>query len=157
MSTEAVTREAPRPARAAVAASSAPTIGSATQGKVKRTPRLLWIIVARELRLMWLLFGKEVRELLVSRALWAMALFSSLLVGFTFIQAVGLFSDASATAVKLPQLAVNQNPLDGIVIRVFAAVYLLNTFLLPFVAIRAIGNEKQTSTLKLALQLPVGI
>jgi ABC-2 type transport system permease protein len=157
MSTEAVTREAPRTAHAAVAASSEPTIGSATQGKVKRTPRLLWIIVARELRLMWLLFGKEVRELLVSRALWAMALFSSLLVGFTFIQAVGLYSDASATAVKLPQLAVNQNPLDGIVIRVFAAVYLLNTFLLPFVAIRAIGNEKQTSTLKLALQLPVGI
>jgi hypothetical protein len=32
----------------------------------------------------------------------------------------------------------------------------MNTFLLPFVAIRAIGNEKQTGALKIALQLPIG-
>src|SRR5262249_40087821 len=36
------------------------------------------------------------------------------------------------------------------------AVYLLNTFLLPFVAIRVVGNGKQTGALKLLLQLPVG-
>jgi ABC-type transport system involved in multi-copper enzyme maturation permease subunit len=118
---------------------------------------LVWVIVSRELRLTWLLLVKEVRELLVSRALWAMVLISAPLVGFSFLQAVGLYSQASATAVKLPQLIVNQNPLDGIVIRVFAAVYLMNTFLFPFVAIRAIGNEKQTGSLKLALQLPVGL
>jgi ABC-2 type transport system permease protein len=35
-------------------------------------------------------------------------------------------------------------------------VYLMNTFLLPFVAIRLLGNGKQTGALKLVLQLPVG-
>jgi ABC-type transport system involved in multi-copper enzyme maturation permease subunit/mono/diheme cytochrome c family protein len=125
--------------------------------KARRTFDLLWLIAARELRLTWLLFSKELRELLVSRALWAMVLISAPLVGFSFIQAVRLFSQNSASALKLPQLAANQNPLDGIVIPVFSGVYLMNTFLFPFVAIRAIGNEKQTGALKLALQLPVGI
>ena len=118
---------------------------------------LLWLIFSREVRLTWLLFVKEVRELLLSRALWAMVLISAPLVGFSFIQAVRQYSENSASAVKLPQLAVNQNPLDGIVIPVFGAVYLMNTFLFPFVAIRAIGNEKQSGALKLALQLPVGM
>jgi ABC-type transport system involved in multi-copper enzyme maturation permease subunit/mono/diheme cytochrome c family protein len=123
----------------------------------RRTLNLLWLLLARQLRLTWLLFTKELRELLVSRALWAMVFISAALVGFTFIQAVRLYSQNSASALKLPQLAANQNPLDGIVIPVFSAVYLMNTFLFPFVAIRAIGNEKQTGALKLALQLPVGI
>src|SRR5262245_32412674 len=136
-----------------VAVAAPGVVSSADTG---RTLRLLWLIVARQLRLSWILLGKEVRELLVSRALWAMVFIGSLLVGFSFIQAVRLYSDASAGALRLPQLAVNQNPLDGIVIRVFAGVYLMNTFLLPFVAIRAIGLEKQTGSLKLALQLPVG-
>jgi ABC-2 type transport system permease protein len=122
-----------------------------------RTSELLWLIAARQLRLSWFVLGKEVRELLVSRALWAMVLVGGLLVGFSFIQAVHQYSDASANAARLPQLAVNLNPLDGIVVRVFAGVYLMNTFLLPFVAIRAIGNEKQTGSLKLALQMPVGM
>jgi ABC-2 type transport system permease protein len=123
----------------------------------RRIRELVWVVLARELRLTWLLLVKEMRELLVSRALWAMVLISTPLVGFSFIQAVGLYSASSATAAKLPQLIANQNPLDGIIIRVFAAVYLMNTFLFPFVAIRAIGNEKQTGSLKLALQLPVGL
>src|SRR5579864_1390422 len=126
-------------------------------GGRSRTLELLWLIISRQLRLSWVILGKEVRELLVSRALWAMVLVGALLVGFSFIQAVHQYSDASASAARLPQLAVNLNPLDGIVIRVFAGVYLMNTFLLPFVAIRAIGNEKQTGSLKLALQMPVGI
>jgi ABC-type transport system involved in multi-copper enzyme maturation permease subunit/mono/diheme cytochrome c family protein len=127
------------------------------QNRSQRTVHLLWLLLARQLRLTWLLFTKELRELLVSRALWAMVFISAALVGFSFIQAVRLYSQNSASALKLPQLAANQNPLDGIVIPVFSAVYLMNTFLFPFVAIRAIGNEKQTGALKLALQLPIGI
>src|SRR5437660_2280561 len=122
-----------------------------------RTRRLLALVVAREVRLTWLLFEKEVRELLVSRALWAMVLISAPLVGFSFIQAVRLYTQSSTNALRLPQLVPNLNPLDGIVIRTFGAVYLMNTFLLPFVAIRAIGNEKQTGALKIALQLPIGM
>ena len=122
-----------------------------------RTVRLLALVVAREVRLTWLLFDKEVRELLVSRALWAMVLISAPLVGFSFIQAVRLYAQSSSNALRLPQLVPNINPLDGIVIPTFGAVYLMNTFLLPFVAIRAIGNEKQTGALKIALQLPIGV
>jgi ABC-type transport system involved in multi-copper enzyme maturation permease subunit len=126
-------------------------------GGRSRTFGLLWVILSRQLRLSWVVFGKEVRELLVSRALWAMVLVGALFVGFSFIQAVHQYAESSANAARLPQLAVNLNPLDGIVVRVFAGVYLMNTFLLPFVAIRAIGNEKQTGSLKLALQMPVGM
>src|SRR5437660_7537310 len=122
-----------------------------------RTRRLLALVVARELRLTWLLFAKEVRELLVSRALWSMVLISAPLVGFSFIQAVRMYSQSSSNAFRLPQLLPNVNPLDGIIIPTFGAVYLMNTFLLPFVAIRAIGNEKQTGALKIALQLPIGM
>jgi hypothetical protein len=86
-----------------------------------------------------------------------MVVISAPLVGFSFIQAARLYSQNSASALNLPQLAVNQNPLDGTVIPIFSGVYLMNTFLFPFVAIRAIGNEKQTGALKLALQLPVGM
>ena len=137
---------------AAVAVARAPAARSG-----RRTARLLALIAGRELRLTWLLFEKEVRELLVSRALWAMVLISAPLVGFSFIQAVRLYTQSSSNALRLPQLVPNLNPLDGIVIPTFGAVYLMNTFLLPFVAIRAIGNEKQTGALKLALQLPIGI
>ncbi len=122
----------------------------------RRTLRLLWLILSRELRLTRLLFTSELRELMVSRALWAMVLISAPLVGFSFIQAVRLYSETSSNALKLPQLAANLSPLDGIIVPTLGAVYLMNTFLLPFVAIRLIGNGKQTGALKLVLQLPIG-
>ena len=86
-----------------------------------------------------------------------MVLISAPLVGFSFIQAVRLYAQSSANAARLPQLAGNLSPLDGIIVPTFGAVYLMNTFLLPFVAIRLIGNEKQTGALKLVLQLPISI
>jgi ABC-2 type transport system permease protein len=116
----------------------------------------LGVVLSRELRLTRLLFVSELRELLVSRALWAMILISAPLVGFSFIQAVRRYGETSSNALKLPQLAANISPLDGIIVPTLGAVYLMNTFLLPFVAIRLLGNGKQTGALKLALQLPVG-
>src|SRR5439155_25518616 len=91
-----------------------------------------------------------------SRALWAMVLISAPLVGFSFIQAVRRYSETSSNALKLPQLAANLSPLDGIIVPTLGAVYLMNTFLLPFVAIRLIGPGKHTGALKLVLQLPIG-
>lgn len=122
----------------------------------RRTLHLLWLILSRELRLTRLLFASELRELMVSRALWAMILISAPMVGFSFIQAVRRYSETSSNALKLPQLAANLSPLDGIIGPTLGAVYLMNTFLLPFVAIRSIGNGKQTGALKLVLQLPIG-
>jgi len=108
------------------------------------------------LKLTGLLFARELRELFVGRPLWAMLVVVSLLVGFSFIASTDLYNQASKGAEQLRDLATGLVPLDGIVLPTFGAVYLMNTFLLPFVAIRSIGNEKQSGSLKLLLQLPLG-
>src|SRR5205807_8517041 len=125
---------------AEVAGPRSPSRSDTLSPATRRTLQLLWLILSRELRLTRLLFASELRELLVSRALWAMILISAPLVGFSFIQAVRRYSETSSNALKLPQLAANLSPLDGVIVPTLGAVYLLNTFLLPFVAIRLIGN-----------------
>lgn len=98
---------------------------------------------------------QEMRGLLVSPALWIMLIIVSLLVGYSFLQAVDLFSQASRTALSFPELAGGMNPLEGIFVPTFGAYYLSQTLLLPFVAIRLIGLDKQSGALKLLLQLPL--
>jgi hypothetical protein len=77
----------------------------------------------------------------------------SLLVGYSFLQAVDLFSRASRTALSYSELARGMNPLEGIFVPTFGAYYLTQTLLLPFIAIRLIGLDKQSGVLKLLLQL----
>jgi len=84
-----------------------------------------------------------------------MLIIVSWLVGYSFIQAVDLFSQASRTAVSFPELARGMNVLDGIFVPTFGAYYLSESLLLPFVAIRLIGLDKQSGALKLLLQLPL--
>ncbi|MBI1876961.1 MAG: ABC transporter permease subunit [Chloroflexi bacterium] len=103
------------------------------------------------------LWANELRNVLAGRALWVMLLMLSPLVGYGFIQAVNLFSQASVTALQFPELARGMTPLDGIFVPTFGAFYLAVTLLFPFVAIRLIGNEKQSGSLKLLLQLPMGL
>lgn len=98
---------------------------------------------------------QEMRGLLVSPALWIMLIIVSLLVGYSFLQAVDLFSQASRTALSFQELAGGMNPLEGIFVPTFGAYYLSQTLLLPFVAIRLIGLDKQSGALKLLLQLPL--
>ncbi len=98
---------------------------------------------------------QEIRGLLVSPALWIMLIIVSLLVGYSFFQAVDLFSQASRTALSFPEMASGMNPLEGIFVPTFGAYYLSQTLLLPFVAIRLIGLDKQSGALKLLLQLPL--
>jgi hypothetical protein len=47
-------------------------------------------------------------------------------------------------------------PLDGILVPTLGAFYLAVTLLFPFVAIRAVGQDKQTGAAKLVEQFPVG-
>lgn len=103
----------------------------------------------------WLgtLFAKEFRNLLAGRAFWLLLLLVCPLVGYSYIQAVSLYAEASRSAEQLPQVARNLSPLDGILIPTFGALYLANTFLFPFVAIRSIAHEKETGSLKLLLQV----
>ncbi len=84
-----------------------------------------------------------------------MVIILSLLVGYSFTQAVALFSQASRTALSYPALADGMTPLDGIFIPSFGAYYLVETFLLPFIIIQLIGRDKHDGTLKLLLQLPL--
>jgi hypothetical protein len=84
-----------------------------------------------------------------------MLIILSFLLGYSFMQAVNLFSQASRTALAYPAMAGGMNPLEGIFVPTFGAYYLVETLLLPFVIIRLIGQDKQNGTLKLLLQLPL--
>jgi ABC-2 type transport system permease protein len=103
------------------------------------------------------LLTKEVRELLSGRALWTMLLILCPLAGYSFFQAVALYAEASSAARDQPVLATSLSPLDGIFVPTLGAFYVAVTLLFPFVAIRALGHEKETGALKLLVQLPYRI
>jgi ABC-2 type transport system permease protein len=100
------------------------------------------------------LLAKEVWELLSGRALWTTLLILCPLIGYSFFQAVALYGEASGAARDQPVLATSLSPLDGIIVPTFGAFYVAVTLLFPFVAIRALGREKETGALKLLVQLP---
>jgi ABC-2 type transport system permease protein len=100
------------------------------------------------------LLAKELAEILSGRALWTMLLILCPLVGYSFFQAVSLYGEASAAARDQSQLASGLAPLDGVEVPTFGGFYLAVTLLFPFVAIRALGREKETGALRLLVQLP---
>jgi len=100
------------------------------------------------------LLMKELRGILNGRALWTMLLIMCPIVGFSFFQAISLYGEASASASDQAALASGLSPLDGILVPTFGAFYVTVTLLFPFVAIRALGHEKETGTLRLLVQLP---
>jgi ABC-2 type transport system permease protein len=100
------------------------------------------------------LLAKEVAEMLSGRALWTMLLILCPLAGFSFFQAVSLYGEASAAARDQPVLSSGLSPLDGVLVPSFGAFYVAVTLLFPFVAIRALGREKETAALHLLVQLP---
>jgi len=97
---------------------------------------------------------KELREVVSGHALWTMLLILCPLVGYSFVQAVALYGEASAAARDSPLLASGLSPLDGILVPSFGALYLSVTLLFPFVAIRTLAHEKQSGALRLLVQLP---
>jgi hypothetical protein len=102
----------------------------------------------------WPLFAKELREIVSGRALWTLLLLACPLVGYSFFQAISLYGEASAAATSSPVLATSLSPLDGILVPTFGSFYVAVTLLFPFVAIRALGEEKQSGALRLLVQLP---
>lgn len=98
---------------------------------------------------------KECRELLRSKAFWTMLALLSLVTGYSFIQAVRLYSEASLTAIPFPEMARAMTPVNGVLVPTFGAYYLAASLLFPLIAIRLIGNEKQSGSIKLLLQLPL--
>ena len=103
---------------------------------------------------LWPLFAKELREITNGRGLWTLLLLACPLIGYSYFQSVSLYGEASASAEHSPTLATNLSPLDGILVPTFGAFYVAVTLLFPFVAIRALGEEKQSGALRLLVQLP---
>jgi ABC-2 type transport system permease protein len=97
---------------------------------------------------------KEIRELATGNALWVLMLLLSPLVGYSFIQAVELYAEASRPALAIPELARQLSPFDGILVPTLGGFYLAVTLLFPFIAIRLVAAEKASGGLKLLVQLP---
>jgi ABC-2 type transport system permease protein len=100
------------------------------------------------------LFVKELWEILGGRALWTMLLLMCPLVGYSFFQAISLYGEASAAGLQSPVLANSLSPLDGVLVPTLGASYVAVTLLFPFVAIRVLGQEKESGALRLLIQLP---
>lgn len=100
------------------------------------------------------LLAKEMAEIASGRALWTMLLLVCPLIGYSFVQAVSLYSEASTAVVQSPAAATTLSPLDGILVPTFGSLYVAVTLLFPFVAIRVLGQEKETGALRLLVQLP---
>jgi ABC-2 type transport system permease protein len=99
----------------------------------------------------WLL-KKEWRELMSSRSWWVMLALIGPLVGVSFISAVRSYAEASGQGGATAGLADALFPLDGVVAPTFSAYEIAASFLLPFVAIRAIAGDRASGALKLELQ-----
>ena len=100
------------------------------------------------------LLTKELAEIVCGRALWTMLLLVCPLIGYSFVQAVSLYSEASVSAQQSPVLAASLSPLDGVLVPTFGSFYVAVTLLFPFVAIRVLGQEKESGALRLLVQLP---
>src|SRR5207245_5371165 len=68
--------------------------------------------------------------------------------------AVALTSEVSSSVRDSLSLAIGLSPLDGFLVPTFGSLYVAVTLLFPFVAIRTLGREKESGTLRLLVQLP---
>jgi ABC-2 type transport system permease protein len=100
---------------------------------------------------------KELQEFLLGRGFWAALFMAVLLSGYSYVQAVKLYGQASQAAQNSPELGRGLSPLDGILVPSFGGLYLISSLLYPFVVIRTIGAEKQTGAVQLLLQLPYSL
>src|SRR2546430_8394262 len=100
------------------------------------------------------LLVKELWEILSGRALWTMLLLMCPLIGYSFFQAISLYGEASIAGLQSPVRASSLSPLDGILVPTLGASYVAVTLLFPFVAIRALGLEKESGALRLLVQMP---
>jgi hypothetical protein len=90
--------------------------------------------------------------LVSSRSWWVMFALMGPLVGVSFINAVRSYAEASGQGGTAAALSDTLFPLDGVVAPTFSAYEIAASFLLPFVAIRAVAGDRQSGALKLELQ-----
>ncbi len=104
-------------------------------------------------RFLWLV-SKEWRELTASRAWWVLLLLIGPLVGVSFAGAVRTYAELSGLNGTAAGVGEAFSPLVGVWAPTFSACELAAAFLLPFVAIRVVGGDKQSGALKLETQQP---
>ncbi len=107
------------------------------------------------LRLALAVLRHEISTLLRARAFWVLLVLLSLLTGYGFVEAVRLFSAASASVPDSPELARGMVPLDGVLVPLLGAFHLGTILLFPFVAIGSLGQDRDSGALKLVLQWPL--
>src|SRR5215469_6700849 len=101
------------------------------------------------------LLTKELRELVASRSWWILLLAMGPLAGLSFISAVHTYAEVSGLNGTSAGVGEALSPLVGIWAPTFSAAELAAVFLLPFVAIRLVGGDRQSGALKLELQQPL--
>jgi ABC-2 type transport system permease protein len=109
---------------------------------------------SRKPAFVWLL-DKEWRELMASRSWWIFLALIGPLAGFSFIQAVRTYGEASGVGGTAAGVGEAFSPLVGIWAPTFSACELAAAFLLPFVAIRLVAGDRQSGALKIELQHPI--
>jgi len=75
------------------------------------------------------------------------------LIGYSFFQVISLYGEASAAGLQSPVLAASLSPLDGVLVPT-SGLLCRGHALFPFVAIRVLGQEKESGALRLLIQLP---
>jgi len=98
------------------------------------------LLSRRPIALLAPLLRKEIRELGTGSSLWVLLLLLAPLVGYSFIQAVALYAEASRPALSVPELARQLSPFDGILVPTLGGFYLAITLLFPFIAIRLVAS-----------------
>ncbi|HEX2836047.1 MAG TPA: ABC transporter permease [Thermoanaerobaculia bacterium] len=103
------------------------------------------------------LLSKDCRELFGSTAFTLLLLVAGPLTGMSFIAAMRAYAEASGAGGGAAALASALSPLDGLLVPTLGALDLLITFLVPFVAIRLVSDEKRSGALTLLLQAPQSV
>ena len=103
----------------------------------------MWSLPSPSAAYRWLL-RKEWHELLASRAWWVLLILIGPLVGVSFISAVRTYAELSGLNGTAAGVGEAFAPLIGVWAPTFSACELAAAFLLPFVAIRLVGGDKQS-------------
>jgi len=96
------------------------------------------------------------RELATGSSLWVLLLLLSPLVGYSFIQAVALYAEASRPALSIPELARQLSPFDGILVPTFGGFYLAITLLFPFIASGSLPPRRRVAASSCWCSCPIG-
>jgi ABC-2 type transport system permease protein len=91
---------------------------------------------------------------MASASWWIFLALIGPLVGFSFIQAVRTYGEASGLGGTAAGVGEAFSPLVGIWAPTFSACELAAAFLLPFVAIRLVAGDRQSGALKIESQHP---